>query len=227
MTTDKDPYRSGVVVIGAGPGVGAGVARAFAREGHPVALVARNRGTLEQLADTLRGSGATVTTAVGDAACSPCLLSALQGLELAVPVGVLVYNAAGFGGPLLQTDPDTLRRASEVNLHSLVGAVQALLPQLQQTSGTVLVTGGGLAMYPVPAVGVLSVGKATVRAAALVLAQELEPVGVAVRTVTITGTVEPGGPFDPDRIAQVYLALHRRDVAGPEVMFTGTPQPGA
>lgn len=226
MRTEKDPRRTGVVVIGAGPGVGGSVARAFAREGHPVALVARHQDSLEQLANTLRGFGSTVTTTVGDAGDAPSLVSALQGLDLAVPVGVLVYNAAGFGGPLLQTDPGTLRRASEVNLHSLVAAVKTLLPQLQETNGTVLVTGGGLALHPASAVGVLSVGKAMARAAALVLAQELEPLGVAVRTVTIGGTVEPGGPFDPDRIAQVYLALHRRDMAGPEVMFTGAPPPG-
>lgn len=227
MSTQENPRRSSVVVIGAGPGVGMGVARAFAREGHPVALVARKQGPLEQLADALRGSGATVTTAVGDAADTPSLLSGLQQLDLPAPAGVLVYNAAGFGGPLLQTEPDLLRQASDVNLHSLVGAVHTLLPQLQQSNGTVLVTGGGLALHPASAVGVLSVGKATIRAAALVLAQELEPIGVAVRTVTIAGTVETGGAFDPDRIARVYLALHSREIAGPEVLFTGGPLPEA
>jgi NADP-dependent 3-hydroxy acid dehydrogenase YdfG len=133
---------------------------------------------------------------------------------------VLVYNAAGAGGPLTRSGPDALRRASEVNLHSLVEAVTVLLPQLQQTRGTVLVTGGGLALHPASAVGILSVGKAMTRAAALVLAEELEPLGVAVRTVTIAGTVEPGGPFDPQRIARTYLALHRREIDGPEVVFT-------
>jgi NAD(P)-dependent dehydrogenase (short-subunit alcohol dehydrogenase family) len=82
--------------------------------------------------------------------------------------------------------------------------------------GSILFSGGGLALHPFPAPPTLSVGKGALRALALMLAEELAPAGVRVGTVTIMGTVAPGTNFDPDAIAQGFLTLHR-----------GTPDPRA
>ncbi len=217
-----------VLIIGAGPGIGAAVATAFARAGHPLVLVGRDAGRLARTAEAIRSLGPTagVTTLVADAADPVAMLSALRVLRTPSPLGVLVYNAAGWGGPLLDTDLDDVRRASEVNLHTLVAVVRDLVPSLTSANGSVLITGGGLALYPSAPLGVLSVGKAMTRAAALVLAQELEASGIAVATVTIAGTVEPGGPFAPARIAEVYLGLHRRELSGPEIVFSGGAERG-
>ena len=93
---------------------------------------------------------------------------------------------------------------------------------LKQTGGAILVTGGGFALYPSGDYGILSVGKAMVRSAALVLAQELAPTGVRVATITICGIVAPGTPFDPDLIAQSYIAAFENKGAEVETLFTGT-----
>ena len=208
-----------VIVVGAGPGVGAAVAQAFARKGHPIHLISRNVDNLEKLAEEIRATGVSVTTAVADAAVPGDVARAIE--EISAPIDALVYNSAAFGGPLLAAGSDEIRSATEVNLYSLISATHAALPKLKESSGAVLVTGGGFALYPSSAYGILSVGKAMVRSAALVLAQELAPHGVRVATITICGTVAPGTPFAPDLIAQSYIAAFENRDGEVETMFTG------
>jgi NAD(P)-dependent dehydrogenase (short-subunit alcohol dehydrogenase family) len=61
---------------------------------------------------------------------------------------------------------------------------------------------------PDPAFTSLSLGKAGVRALTTLLASEYGPAGVHVATVTVGGAVAPGGPYDPDQIAEHYWRLH-------------------
>ena len=88
-----------------------------------------------------------------------------------------------------------------------VVAVQAALPGLVATGGRVAWTGGGVALSPSGEYGVLALGKAAMRAAGFALAQELAPLGVTLRMLTIKGFIRPGGRFDPDRIARGLLGL--------------------
>lgn len=208
-----------VVVIGAGPGVGAAVAGAFARKGHPILLVSRSAANLEKLAEGIRRTGVEVSTAEADAAIPGDIARVIE--QISTPIDALVYNSAAFGGPLLSSSSEQIRSATEVNLYSLISATKAALPSLKKTSGAVLVTGGGFALYPSSNYGILSVGKAMVRSAALLLAQELAPEGVRVVTITICGTVAPGTPFDPDLIAQSYIAAFEGSSGEVETVFTG------
>jgi len=208
-----------VIIVGAGPGVGTAVAKAFALKGHPIHLISRSAENLEKLAIDIRATGVAVTTATADAAIPGDVARAIG--EISAPVDALVYNSAAFGGPLLAASPEEIRSASEVNLYSLISATRAALPRLKQSSGAVLVTGGGFALYPSSDYGILSLGKAMVRSAALLLAQELKPQGVHVATITICGTVAPGTPFDPDLIAQSYIAAFENKDGEVETVFTG------
>jgi len=89
--------------------------------------------------------------------------------------------------------------------------------------GTLLFTGGGLALHPSPQAPSLSIGKAGLRALALMLAQELAPAGIRVGTVTIAGMVAPGTAFAPQRVAEAFMALHRGapDPSTAEIVFRG------
>jgi NAD(P)-dependent dehydrogenase (short-subunit alcohol dehydrogenase family) len=80
---------------------------------------------------------------------------------------------------------------------------------------------------PVPALTSLSLGKAGVRALTTLLAGEYGPAGIHVATVTVADAVAPGGPFDPDLIAEEYWRLHtqRPDAWEHEVLFTGAETP--
>lgn len=77
--------------------------------------------------------------------------------------------------------------------------------------GTLLFTGGGLALDPLANFASVSLGKAALRNLVFSLAQELTPAGIHVATVTICGMVRPGTHFDPDTIAQSFLALHQQE----------------
>jgi short-subunit dehydrogenase len=211
------------VVIGAGGGLGRSLALRFAREGHSVALLARAVNSLDALAAEVRALGVPVAIATTDAAEPLRLADTIRTLSEQLPIGVLIYNAFQSGGQLLSTDLETLRRASDVNLHAPILAVRAALPDLQAHGGSVLFTGGGLALYPDPDVGVLSIGKAAIRAAALVLSADLAPRGVQVRTVTIAGVIRTGTKFDPDRIADAFWALHTHPGTEPELIYAGEP----
>lgn len=138
---------------------------------------------------------------------------------IAEPLAAIIYNASGFGGPLLAADPEELAVALQVSLFSLLEVCRAGRTHLERTRGAVITTGGGFALYPSAELGVLSLAKAASRTASLLLAQELAPSGITVRTVTIAGTVAPGGPFDSKAIAATFLAA--LDQPGPEVMHTG------
>lgn len=196
------------VVIGAGPGLGRSLALNFAGHGLAVGLVARDRGRLTALAAEVEANGVAASVAVVDTSDAEALAAAVIELGRAAPVRILAYNAMLSPGALSRVSIEDLRSASEVNFHSPVRAVQAALGQLEVTRGTVLITGGGLALQPAGALGVLSAGKAALRAAAYALADELEPRGVRVRTVTVAGRIEPGTDLDPDRIAAVFWEAH-------------------
>jgi enoyl-[acyl-carrier-protein] reductase (NADH) len=88
--------------------------------------------------------------------------------------------------------------------------------------GTIVVTGGGFADHPIPALATISLGKAALRAAATMLGADLGPDGIRVATLTIAGQIVAGTAFDPERIAERYWEVVQTD--GPwqaEFRFTG------
>jgi NAD(P)-dependent dehydrogenase (short-subunit alcohol dehydrogenase family) len=200
-------------IVGFGPGVSLGVARAFAQEGYRLAAVARSLDKLNANLEPLRQAGYSVSPFRADAGNAAELAEAFAQIrsQLGDPE-VLVYNAVTFhpGRPSALT-PEQLTADFQVNVVGALVAVQQVLPAMQaQSKGTILLTGGGLALNPWTDVSSLAIGKAGIRNLAFSLAQELAPAGIHVGTVTICGTVEPGTHFDPDAIAQAYLKLHQQ-----------------
>jgi NADP-dependent 3-hydroxy acid dehydrogenase YdfG len=96
-----------------------------------------------------------------------------------------------------------------VNLGGALSAIGQVLPTMRRRGrGTILLTGGSLAFDPLPAWAALGASKAALRNFSLALGQEVRPDGVHVAMVQICGRIEPGGFYDPDRIAETYWSLH-------------------
>jgi len=197
----------GAVIIGAGPGIGRSVALRFAREGMPVALVARTgaRG----VADEVARLGVPVVPLAADSTDEAALRGALDAAadELGPP-DVLVYNAA-----IIREDAlGALSAAGHLEAWAVnvVGAHTAaahVLPGMaRRGNGTFLVTGG--MPEPKPGYVSLSLGKAGVRTLVELLDRQYGPAGVHVATITVAGAVAPGTAFDPDDIAEHYWRLH-------------------
>lgn len=75
-------------------------------------------------------------------------------------------------------------------------------------AGTILFTGGGLALEPYPEWCSLAAGKAALRAYSLALHKEALTFGVHVAVIAVCGIIQRGGLFDPERIAELYWTLH-------------------
>jgi short-subunit dehydrogenase len=124
---------------------------------------------------------------------------------------------------LLSSSAAHLLTAYTVDVIGAVVAAQVAAPAMRAAGlGTIIVTGGGFADYPIPALATVSLGKAALRSAATMLGADLEPDGIRVATLTIAGQIVAGTPFDPERIAERYWEVVHTD--GPwqsEFRFTG------
>ncbi|MFD9903577.1 SDR family NAD(P)-dependent oxidoreductase [Streptomyces sp. NPDC059063] len=205
---------AGTIVIGAGPGIGQAVARQFAGDGSPVAVLARSRATVEGAVAAVEQAGGKAVGLLADAADEASLHAGLDAAveQLGVP-DVLVYNAAWvrYDRPG-ELSADELTAALRVNVVGAVSAVTHLAPRMSAAGGgTVLLTSGMPSARA--AATSLSLGKAALRAARAVLAEEFGPRGLRIATVTVGGPVSPGSALDPDRIAEQYLRLARQPAA--------------
>ena len=223
MPESVDPHH--LLLIGAGPGVGAGVVRRFGREGFRSTLISRG-GTLNQLADELRSGGLEIRAVVADIADLDGYRETLERIfnDSGAP-GVVVYNAAlPDPGQILETTVERLRTAHDVDVIGAVVAAQVAAPVLRAAgAGTLLVTSGGFADNPLPPMASLSIGKAALRSAQTLIAAGVREDGIHAATVTIAGVVRPGTNFDPDNIAELFWTAHTdsEDAWQTEYRFTG------
>lgn len=196
-----------LVVVGAGPGVGAALARRFAREGYAVALVARTAGTLEQLAAELEDAGATVLWAAVDITDQPALTKAIEGFaERLGRIDVLHFNPSVFrhADPLHLRSEELLEDV-RVGVAGLLTAVQAARPAMGP-GARVTVTGSMAADHPWHEACSLGVQKAALRNLVLSLDTALAPSGVRATSITVRGTLAPDTAFSPDRVADATYA---------------------
>ena len=221
MTPDQTPEAPHALLVGVGPGLGASLARTFAAAGYDLTLVARTAASLQPVADEVRALGRTVHEELLDASDLDAVAASVRRASAWRAISLLHHNASMSAGGLLEADPDTLRASVGVNALAAVVAVQAALPGLVATGGRVTWTGGGVALSPSGDYGILSLGKAALRAAGFALAQELAPHGVQLRMLTIKGFIRPGGRFDPDRIAEAFWAFAQEPGADVERLYDG------
>jgi short-subunit dehydrogenase len=217
--------RKRLLLVGAGPGLGMAVARRFAIGGHRVMLVARSTDHLEDLARSLADTGAELSTIEADASDPEGLGARMADLyrENGAP-GIIIYSAVmGVSDQLMSASVAHLQEAYAVDVISAIVVAQAAAPAMKAAGfGTLIVTGGGFADYPVPALATISLGKAALRSAATMLASDLGPDGIRVATLTIAGQIVAGTPFDPERIAERYWDIVQTDGTWQtEFRFTG------
>jgi NAD(P)-dependent dehydrogenase (short-subunit alcohol dehydrogenase family) len=205
------------LIVGAGSGLSAALARAFAREGLHIALAARDTAKLVGLAQEV---GARLYAC--DAASREsvdALFAALRrdGLSL----DAVVYNPSRRArGPLVDLDPVEVEQSLMVTCYGgfLVGqqAARAMLPRGR---GAILFTGASASVKGYAESAPFAMGKFGLRGLAQSMARELSPKGIHVAHVVIDGAIAddtrtpPRGPdslLDPATIAETYLQLYRQ-----------------
>jgi short-subunit dehydrogenase len=225
-TGDVGPVdHSHLLLIGAGPGLGLAVARRFAVGGYRVTLAARSADRLGDLAGSLSDTGAEIGTIETDASDPEGVRATMTQLYRGAGApGVIIYNAV-MGAPdqLLTASVEHLQAAYAVDVISAVVVAQVAAPAMKAAGfGTIIVTGGGFADHPIPALATVSLGKAALRSAATMLGSDLAQDGIRVATLTIAGQIAPGTAFDPERIAERYWSVVQTDGTWQaEYRFTG------
>jgi NAD(P)-dependent dehydrogenase (short-subunit alcohol dehydrogenase family) len=214
---DKSEYHS-ALIVGAGSGLSASVARLFAREGMRISLAARQTG---KLSDLCREIGARAY------ACDATDEDQVRGLfqqvqEHSGAPDVVVYNASARArGPFLDLAPADVQRTLITSAFgAFVVAQQAVRRMLPNHHGAILFTGASASIKGYPQSAPFAMGKFALRGLAQSMARELAPQGIHVAHFVIDGAIRnpgrveppdhPDSMLDPDAIAANYLHVLRQ-----------------
>ena len=211
------PYRT-ALIVGAGSGISASVARGLAAAGLTVGLAARNIEKLAALAAETRAQ----TFAVD--ATDPAAVTRLFG-EADTRLGepdIVLYNASARAhGPIAELNPEAVRKAVEVSAFGgFLVVQQAARRMIPHGRGAILLTGASASVKGYPLSAAFVMGKFALRGLAQSTARELGPKGIHVAHFVIDGGVRsarrqdpadrPDSTLDPDAIAQTYLDVLRQ-----------------
>ncbi len=199
-----------VFITGASSGIGAALARSFAREGAAVALTARRVERLHELAAELQATGARVVVVACDVTVDGDVERATAHARQAFgPISVVVANA-GFGvvGRVDRLGLEDYRRQFETNVFGVLRTIYAGLDDLKRTRGRLVLLGSVSGHVGFPGGSAYSMSKFAVRALAQALDGELARDGVSVTLIS------PG--FVASEIHQVdNRGVHHPDVRRP------------
>ena len=203
------------LIVGAGEGLSASLARLFARQDIRVALAARQIGKLGTLC------GETGARAFACNATDPDEVQRLFGMverEIGVP-DLVVYNASARArGAFVDLVPADVAQAIAVSAFGgFLVAQQAVRLILRNKRGAILFTGASASVKGYPQSAPFAMGKFALRGLAQSMARELSPQGIHVAHFVIDGgirspaRVEPGdrpdSMLDPDAIAAGYWSV--------------------
>ncbi|HXL47293.1 MAG TPA: SDR family NAD(P)-dependent oxidoreductase [Xanthobacteraceae bacterium] len=203
------------LIVGAGAGLSASLARALAKDRIKVALAARTTGDLDALVKETGarafGCDATERTQVEK-------LFADVDATLGAP-DIVIYNASfRTRGPFVELDPLDVEKALAVTAYgAFLVAQQAARRMLPKKHGAILLTGASAGVKGYPQSAPFAMGKFALRGLAQSMARELSPQGIHVAHVVVDGGIKsarrpdspdnPDSLLDPDAIASTYMHL--------------------
>ena len=199
----ETPRHERVLIVGAGTGLSAALARLFSREGMKVALASRNPGKLAALcAET--GARAFACDSVNPAQVRR-LFSEVEG-EQGEPDAV-VYNAsARVHGPLVELEPGEVEQALAVTAFGgFLVAQEAARRMLPSKRGAILLTGASASVKGYPQSAPFAMGKFALRGLAQSMARELAPRGIHVAHFVIDGGIARPGRAAPSDAPESLL----------------------
>jgi NAD(P)-dependent dehydrogenase (short-subunit alcohol dehydrogenase family) len=220
------PVSKTALIAGAGPGLGASLARKFAREGCKVGLLARSSDFTKSLAAELKQSGADAVAVSADISNPAQVARGFEHVRRKLGAIDILVNHASAGGPfnrgVLDTPPEDFERAWRVSAYGALLCCQQVVPDmLKRSAGAIFFTGATSSVRG--AALAFSSAKFAVRGLAQSLARELWPKGIHVAHIIIDGIIgEPGVReksaratdeplLDPDAIADTYWSLVLQD----------------
>ena len=206
------PKYKNALIVGAGEGLSAALARLFAREGIKVALAARR---IEKLGALCTETGARAFACNATEAEEVERLFGLVEREIGAP-DLVVYNASGRArGAFADLVPSDVAQAIAVSAFGgFLVAQQAVKRMLPGKHGAILFTGASASVKGYPQSAPFAMGKFALRGLAQSMARELSPQGIHIAHFVIDGGIRsaaraepadrPDSMLDPDAIALSY-----------------------
>jgi short-subunit dehydrogenase len=238
MTARPDPPRH-VLITGASSGIGAALARSYARAGVRLSLTARNSKRLEQIATQCRSLGAETGSEAIDVCDAHALPIWIEACDTHQPVDMVIANA-GMGGERVMATPsgEALSVAHDIVATNIMGVANTIIPLLPRFvargKGHVVIMSSLAAYIGLPQAPLYSASKAAIRIYGQGLHRLLVPKGIHV-TIICPGFVDtpmsasvPGErPFlwTTERAARrimAGLARGEREIAFPWTLATLT-----
>ena len=213
------PRYEKALIVGAGSGLSASLARLFSTKGLSVTLAARDTGKLSALC---------AETGARAERCDVCDADQVAALFDRLDAGggapdVVVYNpSARVRGPFSGLDPEAVRNAMTVTAFGgFLVAQQAVRRMEQKGQGAILLTGASASVKGYPQSAAFAMGKFALRGMAESLAREVQPKGIHVCHFIIDGAIRnpgreeaadnPDSLLDPDAIARSYWHALEQD----------------
>ena len=204
-----------MAIVGAGRGLGAAVARRFAKEGFSIALISRTQAKVDALAADLETEGVTAQGFTADVRDPASLRATLEQVtETMGPIEVLQYSPLpqkDFMRPVLETRPEDLVGPIEFSIYGPVAAVQQVLPGMRflPDGGSILFINGGSAVKPGRTVTGTTIAFHGQRAYIDLLHDELKDQGIHVGQLIIGGAIDPDSDEkSPEALADMVWQLH-------------------
>jgi NAD(P)-dependent dehydrogenase (short-subunit alcohol dehydrogenase family) len=206
---------SSALIVGAGSGLSAALARALAADGVKVVLAAR---ITEDLGPLVKEIGGKAFACDASQRADVDKLFADVDAAFGAPE-IVVYNASfRTRGPFVDLDPADVEKSLAVTAYgAFLVSQQAARRMLPKKHGVILLTGASAGVKGYPQSAPFAMGKFALRGLAQSMARELSPQGIHVAHVVIDGGIKsgrraepsdkPDSLLDPDAIASTYMHL--------------------
>jgi NAD(P)-dependent dehydrogenase (short-subunit alcohol dehydrogenase family) len=226
MASDGKQGVAWVAGVGASAGLGAALARRFAREGLLAAVTGRTAARVEAVAGEIVKNGGKAVALPGDVSSEASIRDIAKKIAELGQLEVAIFNAGNqVRAPSLELTVQQLEEAWRINtLGGFVFSREALRLLVPRQRGSLLVTGATGSLRGKPPFGAFAAAKAGLRSLAQTFAREFGPQGVHVAHVVIDGGIDgervrnaapqwvasagQDGLLGLDAIADVYWHLH-------------------
>lgn len=199
-----------IFVVGAGRGLGNGVAEKFAQENFQVVLISRSEKNLAEYKKTFAEKNIDVETQAADVSDFENFAVTFKNLteKFGTP-DVLFYNV-GITAPADETI--NAKNLVDHYIADVAGAFNCVrlldTKEFAEKHGAILITGGGFALQPYAGYLPLSMDKAALRAMVQALTPVLNEKGIYIGTIQITNVIGSNEKFAPKNIAEEFYKLY-------------------
>ena len=211
------------LIIGAGDGLGGAIAKAFARDGHPVCIArrARHLEQLDVLASEIRAQGGIAHTFGVDARTETDMIALFDDIEARIgPLEVVVFNIGAnvrFG--LIETTARVFTKVWEMACFAgFLAGREAARVMVPRGRGSILFTGATASLRGREGFAAFAAAKAGLRAIAQSAARELAPMGIHVAHIVVDGAID--GVFTRSNRTDVQALLSEDRILKPDQIAT-------